>query len=100
MEHLTSLWDVRRAAGVSSPKFVEIPNGVDTQLFNPSLAGQTHRRCLGIPGDAFTVAFVASLDSAHRFKRLDLLMRAIARMSDETARLLVVGDGDRRATHE
>ena len=100
MEHLTTSPAIRRAVGPSSPKFVEVPNGVDTHAFKPSLAGQNHRRSLGILDDAFTIAFVASLDSAHHFKRLDVLMSAVARMSDETARLLVVGDGDQRAHYE
>ena len=56
-----------------------MPNGVDTELFAPGADGAELRRSLGIPGEALVAAFVATLDRAHHFKRLDLAIEAIAR---------------------
>jgi glycosyltransferase involved in cell wall biosynthesis len=76
-----------------SPRLVEIPNGVDTTRFHPDLDGAPIRRALGIPAEAFVVAFSGVLDAAHHFKRLDLLLRAVAAVELTRPWLLVVGGG-------
>jgi len=50
-------------------------------------------------GDGRDLLFVGALDDGHRYKRLDLLFAALARL-DGDLRLRVVGDGDRRAEAE
>jgi hypothetical protein len=68
---------------------VEVPNGVDVEAFSP---GQAPRE--DIPADATVALFVAALDRAHHFKRLDLTIDALARAADPSLHLLVVGGGE------
>ena len=49
-----------------------MPNGVDAELFSPGRRRAALRERLGIPADAVVAAFVATLDRAHHFKRLDV----------------------------
>jgi glycosyltransferase involved in cell wall biosynthesis len=83
-----------------------MPNGVDTELFSPGPDPGLRAR-LGIPSDAVVATFVATLDRAHHFKRLDLAIAALANASaaapasDPTpVHLLVAGDGELRPGFE
>jgi glycosyltransferase involved in cell wall biosynthesis len=49
---------------------------------------------VGIPDDAVVAAFVATLDRAHHFKRLDIALEAVAALGDERVHLLVAGGGE------
>ncbi|MEZ5060090.1 MAG: glycosyltransferase [Solirubrobacterales bacterium] len=49
---------------------------------------------LGIPEDAVVAAFVATLDRAHHFKRLDVAIEALARTRADDLHLLVAGGGE------
>lgn len=66
---------------------VELPIGVDTARFCPPPQKRSDRQLL----------FVGSLDRAHYFKGLDVLLSAVR---DLDVHLMVVGDGDRRRHHE
>lgn len=96
LDHYQSsrLW---RALPGARPPATELPNGVDCAHFAPGDAGEARAR-YGIPTDVPLVLFVAALDRAHHFKRLDVLIRALAAMPD--LRLLIVGDGDMRTVYE
>lgn len=74
------------------------PFSVDTERFAPGdrVAAQEH---FGIPNDLPVIVFVGGLDAAHYFKGLDVLLRAFAAMNTR-ARLLIVGDGNRREHFE
>ncbi len=50
-------------------------------------------------GDGRDLLFVGALDDGHRYKRPDLLFEALARL-DDSFRLRVVGDGNRRPEAE
>jgi len=78
-------------------RVVEIPNGVDTQLFQPQLDGQPLRQRYGLAPSATVLLFVSPLDRAHHYRRLDLLMEAVRRLHRPALHLLVVGDGDQAA---
>lgn len=73
---------------------VELPNGVDTDLFRPGLDGLEARRQQGIPQDHQVVMFVGALDRAHPNKGVEHLLEAIATIADQCVTLMVVGDGD------
>lgn len=73
---------------------LEVPNGVDTELFRPGLDGAGVRRRHGISDNARVVLFVGALDRAHHFKGLGHLLRAFPRVHDKDTMLIVVGDGD------
>lgn len=80
------------------PSVVELPNGVDVELFHP-LVGSNVRERYGISEDAFLVLFVAALDRAHHFKGLGHLLHAISQLPGGVW-LLVVGDGELRSGYE
>jgi glycosyltransferase involved in cell wall biosynthesis len=83
-----------KLARSKSSRLLELPNGVDTERFHPSIDGTCARRTLAIPEDAFVVAFSGVLDAAHHFKRLDLLLRALRDVKTKEVWLLVIGGGD------
>jgi glycosyltransferase involved in cell wall biosynthesis len=81
-------------------KTVEVPNGVDLDLFRPSADRRRVRQKLGIGADTSLVLFVAALDRAHHFKGLTRLLEALRERPDPAIHLLVVGDGDQRGVYE
>lgn len=74
------------------------PFSVDTERFVPGdrIAAQEH---FSIRNDLPVIVFVGGLDAAHYFKGLDVLLRAFAAMRTK-ARVLIVGDGNRRGYFE
>jgi glycosyltransferase involved in cell wall biosynthesis len=89
-DHAGSVPYLRRTGERHPGKLVEMPNGVDTELFAPGGDEAGLRRTLGIPDEAAVAAFVATLDRAHHFKRLDLAIEAIARVTGTSG----PGDGE------
>ncbi|MBN9737924.1 glycosyltransferase family 1 protein [Pseudonocardia sp. P1] len=83
-----------RAAGVAGPA-VTVPNGVDTDRFRPSSRAAA-RAALGLPADA---RIVLCLGRTAEQKGQDLLLHAwpSVRSRHPDARLVLVGDGPRRA---
>src|SRR5690606_14945956 len=70
-----------------------MPNGVDTGLFSPGADDAGVRERLGIPADAVVAAFVATLDRAHHFKRVDVAIDGLVRLGDERVHLVIAGGG-------
>ena len=86
---------LRRVGDRTPEKLIEMPNGVDTDLFVPGGDDSGLRERLQIPAGAPVAAFVA-LDRAHHFKRLDIAIDAVARLAgegDEEVHLVVAGGG-------
>lgn len=90
-EHLSTLYPHLEA----DPRLQELPNGVDTGLFTPGDRLEARRR-YGVSDEAPVAIFVGALDQAHRFKNVDGLIRAFARVPLPEARLWIVGDGGLR----
>lgn len=96
--HLDHLLSVQpNLAGQAS--VTELGHGVDAHLFRPAPTQQA-RSSLDLPADAPVILFVGALDQAHRFKNVDGLLQAFARLPLNDAILLVVGDGDQRVRLE
>jgi glycosyltransferase involved in cell wall biosynthesis len=93
-DHAASVPYLRRIARRDPAKLIEMPNGVDTRLFAPGPDESGVRAAAGIPDDAVVAAFVATLDRAHHFKRLDIALQAIAALDDERVHLIVAGGGE------
>lgn len=74
---------------------VEVPNGVDVEMFSPELDNLEVRLENGVPVGAEVLLFVGALDRAHHFRRVDLLLQAVSQMHRQDVFLLIVGDGDR-----
>lgn len=75
------------------------PNGVDTQKFtpdppSPALAAQYRQNA----GD-FIILLVATLDRAHYFKGVDVLLEALAALP-AAYRAIIVGEGNLRASYQ
>ena len=72
-----------------------MPNGVDTEAFSPGAdeTGAARARS-GSPPTRVVAAFVATLDRAHHFKRLDVAIEALARARDRDVHLVVAGGGE------
>jgi glycosyltransferase involved in cell wall biosynthesis len=100
VDHADSVPYLRRTRARDPGKLVEMPNGVDTEAFSPGAADTDTRRSLGIPEEALVLAFVATLDRAHHFKRLDVAIDAVAKLRDEDVHLVVAGGGELRAEFE
>jgi glycosyltransferase involved in cell wall biosynthesis len=93
-DHAGSVPYLRRIAERDPARLVEMPNGVDTELFAPGPDQAGLRAEAGIPEDAIVAAFVATLDRAHHFKRLDVAIDAIATVGNPDVHLLVAGGGE------
>ena len=72
-------------------KFYEVPFGVDEQIFYPAQNKNNQK---------VKVLFVGGLDSAHYFKGLHFLLKAMAAIDARYVELLVVGDGNLRKMYE
>jgi glycosyltransferase involved in cell wall biosynthesis len=85
--------------GCPAAKIRVVPNGVDTERFRPRVADRAFRQALRLPADAPTVAIVAALRPE---KNHELFLRAAALVHEQLpeARMLVVGNGVRRAALE
>jgi glycosyltransferase involved in cell wall biosynthesis len=93
-DHAASVPYLRRTGRRDPSKLIEMPNGVDTRLFAPGPDEAGIRAEQGIPEEAVVVAFVATLDRAHHFKRLDIALAAIAALADERVHVVVAGAGE------
>jgi glycosyltransferase involved in cell wall biosynthesis len=91
-DHAASVPYLRRTGEREPEKLIEMPNGVDADLFSPGES--TLRGRLGIPAEGFVAAFVATLDRAHHFKRLDVAIDALVRLGDPSVHLVVAGGGE------
>ena len=92
-DHAASVPYLRRTGEREPEKLVQMPNGVDVDEFSPGPDSTGVRKRLGIPGDPLTAVFVATLDRAHHFKRLDVAIDALTRTELEPAPHLVVAGG-------
>ena len=93
-DHANSVSYLRRVGLRDPSKLIEMPNGVDAERFSPGPDRSDLRARLGIPTGAVVAAFVATLDRAHHFKRLDVAIDALAELDDESVHLVVAGGGE------
>ncbi len=99
-DHANSVPYLRRTARREPGKLVEMPNGVDAELFRPGPDAGGLRERLGIPAAAIVAAFVATLDRAHHFKRLDVAIDALAELDEPDVHIVVAGGGELVADFE
>jgi glycosyltransferase involved in cell wall biosynthesis len=93
-DHARSVPYLRRMAEREPARLIEMPNGVDTERFAPGGDDRGLRASLGIPEGGVVAAFVATLDRAHHFKRLDVALAGLAELRDERLHLVVAGGGE------
>ena len=93
-DHARSVSYLARALESTPERLIVMPNGVDTDAFSPGAEATGLRERLRIPEGAVVAAFVATLDRAHHFKRLDVAIEALARARSRELHLLVAGGGE------
>ncbi len=80
-------------------KFKILPNGVDINYFKPQA-----KDCALITKHDLTgkkvILFVGALDSAHYFKGVNYLIKAVEMMKRNDFKLIIVGEGDLRRVYE
>lgn len=74
-------------------KISEISNGVDAEKFSPALADEKLLQERGFSPQDKLILFVGGLDTAHYFKGVDYLIRALKYLEDPAVKLLIVGEG-------
>ena len=79
---------------------IEIPNGVDTQQFKPSMDENAIRTQYSIPEDACVILFVGSMDKAHEYKGVPDLINAFNLLNSPKAWLLLIGSGELLPTYQ
>jgi glycosyltransferase involved in cell wall biosynthesis len=77
----------------------ELPNGVDTSIFQPATSQENSRSTLGLSPDGRYVLLVARLDRAHYFKGVDVLLDSLTRLEDDVT-AIIVGDGALRENYQ
>ncbi len=82
---------IRKTYAKNKTKFYELPFGVDLVKFRPLENSDK---------DLNKLLFVGALDSAHYFKGLDILFRALARISDLDWKLDIIGKGNLKEEYE
>lgn len=92
----------RREWGLTAPRLVRVPNGVDTERFRPGSEGRDQLRAsLSIPEQALVIGSVGHLRPVKRF---GVLIRACARLPRDCSRtgvhLVILGDGPERTSLE
>jgi glycosyltransferase involved in cell wall biosynthesis len=70
-------------------KIVEIPNGVDTNYYHPTIDLQKKMK-----KRRKQILFVGALDKAHYFKGIEVLLKALASMRYRDWQLNIIGNGN------
>jgi glycosyltransferase involved in cell wall biosynthesis len=82
---------------IAADSVVVIPNGVDVARFTPGPRDERLAASLGIAAGETVVGYISGLMA---YEGIDYLIRAVALLRDRgrTVRLLIVGDGEARAS--
>lgn len=75
------------------PKIFVIPNGVDIDYFKPGKPSPYITRKCSLQNKK-VILFVGALDSAHYFKGVNYLLKAVQLLKRDDIKLILVGDGD------
>jgi glycosyltransferase involved in cell wall biosynthesis len=93
-DHARSVPYLAKALERTPDRVIEMPNGVDTEAFSPGPDESGLRERLGLGAGDVLAAFVATLDRAHHFKRLDVAIEALSRARSRNLHLVVAGGGE------
>lgn len=83
-------------------KFVAIPNGIDTNIFQPKIKNQELLAKHKISESDQVLIFAGGLDSQHFFKGVDVLLKAFAEIvkNNHQVKLMIIGDGNRKKHYQ
>ena len=87
---------------ISFSRFIELPLGVDLDKFKPRAKDPELIKKYKLNSDHKIILFVGSMDRAHYFKGVDILLEALklVRKNNDKARLILVGQGKLRKEYE
>lgn len=92
---------MRRVFEERKEDVVELPHGVDINKFNPDVSSHELRQKYRIEDDEKIILFVGALDKAHRFKGVDILLKAFSKLlCDGKVVLLIVGEGSLKQSYQ
>jgi glycosyltransferase involved in cell wall biosynthesis len=80
-------------------KIIELPLGVDTTNFYPSVDPNPIKQKYRIL-DEKVILFVGALDDAHYFKGVEYLIKSFAKLKYRNVKLIIVGDGNLKGDFE
>jgi len=104
--------DISKFAQKFPDKFIEIPFGLDTNLFCPKMPEHNQglmaktKEIINFVTKNFikrgqaNLLFVGGLDSAHYFKGLPILFKALTNLKNKNWRLNIVGSGNLQSSYE
>ena len=77
-------------------KFTELPNGVDTNYFQPGERDAQLAEKFKISDNDKVIVFVGGLDDQHYFKGVDILLQSFSKLKSKInhIKLLIIGDGN------
>ncbi len=103
---IVTSWDyaqnsnIKERIKVEEEKFYEVPCGVNHLLFKPRFKDKELIKKYNLYNKKI-ILFVGSLDKAHYFKGVNVLIQAIKKIADnDDFRLLIVGEGDLKESYE
>jgi glycosyltransferase involved in cell wall biosynthesis len=80
-------------------KFVEIPFGVSDR-YRPDRKNPSLLKKYKISDDDKIIGFVGTLDAAHYFKGVNILLMAISKIPNPRVKALIVGDGNLKGKYQ
>ncbi len=83
-------------------KVVEIPHGVDLEFFKPDKKNKKLLKKYNLPTKDKIILFVGTLDRAHYFKGVDILLEAFSRINNSfpLTSLIIIGEGELKLKYE
>lgn len=84
---------IKKIVEKRNDSIIEIPNGVDINVFRSDIDSSLIRKKLSIDNHKI-VLFVGALDKAHYFKGVEYLLKSFTMLKNDDAILIIIGDGD------
>lgn len=80
-------------------KFIDIPHGVNIKYYKPGLKNPDLLERYNLENKK-VIVFVGSLDSAHYFKGVNILIKAAEILTRDDYKIFVIGEGNLRPVYE
>lgn len=98
IDHLVNS-SIKHIAKERMQDVIELPNGVDINKFNPNITTDKIKERYRLT-DEKIILFVGALDKAHRFKGIDILIKAFSKLKYKKTVLMIVGEGELKGYYQ
>lgn len=87
---------LKRYLAKQPEKFIAIPNGIDTDIFQPQEKDPSLLSKYNLKPEEKLILFVGGLDKQHYFKGVEVLLKSFQKINSNLplSRLMIIGDGD------